>query len=162
MYGDPPALTIFFCVCFESALLISVTFMFFFRYWCKEMNAAFSPHMGNGLDWTISALWNYSSRFLTFSLLRVVDQDFSLGVVGCNLPAWLQWTASALDCRLVLYNNAGKSHTPHQSSLSGKISWTIQRSKNDEGWWLLVSSSKEKNFKNPEFGQCHAAFSSWF
>ena len=56
----------------------------FFRYSCKEMNAVISRHMGHGLDWTILALWNYSSRFLTFSLLRVVDQDFSLGVVCGN------------------------------------------------------------------------------
>ena len=88
---------------------------------------------------------------------------FSLGVVGRNLPAWLlelQSTARALECRIVLYNNAHKSHTPHQSSLSEIFAWAIRRSKNDERWCLLVSSSQGRNSKNPKFGQCHA-FSSW-
>ena len=142
VFDDPLALTIFLCLYWKRTS--HLTRRHGFRYSCKEMNAEISrapcAHGGVGSFGSLGFYLKTSNLFPSSCCW-----DFSLGVVGCNLPAWWQCTAKALDCRVVLYNHASKSHTLHQSSLSDKNSWTTQRLENDERWCLLVSNSKEKN-----------------
>ena len=143
VFDDPLALTIFLCLYWKRTS--HLTRPHGLRYSCKEMNAEISlahapPWLGVGSFGSLGFFLKTSHLFPSSCCW-----DFSPGVLGCNLPAWLQCPAKALDCSVVLYNHASKSHTLHQSSLSDKNSWTIQRLENDERWCLSASNSKEKN-----------------
>ena len=76
------------------------------------------------LDWrTFSALWNFSWRYPKFSLLRVVDHDFSL-VLACVIYL-RDFSTQARFCTALLYTTVLCSAitqvthaSPHQSNLS--------------------------------------------
>ena len=88
-------------------------------------------------------------NFSHFPFFVLLIRIFHLGwFVIIYLPDCWNCSAQPGLWTVVLYNNARKSHTPHQSSLSESFSWAIQRSKNDERWCLLVSSSQGKKSKN--------------
>ena len=102
----------------------------------------------HSLDWrTVSALWNFSLRYPKFSLLRVVDHDFSLGL-ACVIYL-RDCSAQARFCTALLYTTVLCSAiTPKQLEWSFFVNNT--KIEKDEWSCLLVSSSIEKKSKEPK------------